>query len=207
MESQQTEDIKIQGDMIDEDRCRFTVSRSVFPAGGSVQYNDREMAKDNPLAEKLFSLDGVTAVLLAGSTVTVSKNGSEPWPVFGKKIGQTIRAYLNEQNRTASAAPVAPKGEETPEETEIRGKVQDVLEKQINPAVRSHGGVVDLLDVKGNTVYIKMGGGCQGCGMASATLKNGIEKAIRETVPQVGDILDITDHASGKNPYYAPSTK
>lgn len=207
MEQKQSEEILIQGDMIDEERCRFNVSRSVFPVGGSVQYNDREMAKDNPLAEKIFNLDGVTAVMLEGSTVTVSKNGSEPWTDFGKKIGQTIRTHLNEQDVTPAAAAVTPKAEETPAETEIRGRVQAVLDKQINPAVQSHGGLVDILDVKGTTVYIRMGGGCQGCGMASATLKNGIEKAIRETIPEVGEILDITDHASGRNPYYAPSTK
>ncbi len=207
MEQKQSEEIRIQGDMIDEERCRFTVSRSVFPAGGSVQYNDPEMAKDNPLAEKLFDLEGVTAVMLAGSAVTVSKNGSEPWPEFGKKIGKTIRTYLNAQVEATSTAAVTPKAEETPAETELRGRVQEVLDKQINPAVQSHGGMVDLLDVKGNTVYIRMGGGCQGCGMAAATLKNGIEKAIRDTISDVGEILDITDHASGRNPYYAPSTK
>ena len=64
-----------------------------------------------------------------------------------------------------------------------------------------------LLDVNNNTVFLEFGGGCQGCGMVSVTLKYGVERAIRDEVPEVGDILDTTDHASGRNPYYAPSTK
>ena len=73
--------------------------------------------------------------------------------------------------------------------------------------VAAHGGHVSLLGVKGNTVYLKLGGGCQGCGQADVTLKQGIETAIRLAAPEVGDILDSTDHASGRNPYYTPSAK
>ena len=88
---------------------------------------------------------------------------------------------------------------------QIRHVVQQVLDTQINPMVAQHGGVIHLLDVKDNTVFIEMGGGCQGCAMSKATLKNGVERLIREFVPEVGDILDVTDHASGRNPYYAAS--
>jgi Fe/S biogenesis protein NfuA len=85
--------------------------------------------------------------------------------------------------------------------------VQHVLNTQINPSVAGHGGVVRLIDVKDNVVFIQMGGGCQGCGMANVTLKQGVEVAIRAAVPEVGDILDTTDHAAGRNPFYAPSKK
>jgi Fe-S cluster biogenesis protein NfuA len=73
----------------------------------------------------------------------------------------------------------------------------------INPAVAAHGGVVELIDVQRNDVFLRMGGGCQGCGMASMTLRQGVESAIRRTVPEVGAIMDTTDHAAGRNPYYA----
>ena len=66
----------------------------------------------------------------------------------------------------------------------------------------SQGGIID---VKKNEVFIRMGGGCQGCGMADVTLKQGVEKSIRQAVPQIGAIMDTTDHATGRNPYYAPS--
>ena len=80
--------------------------------------------------------------------------------------------------------------------------VQDVLTSQINPGVASHGGMVQLLEVKDNVAYIEMGGGCVGCGMADVTLKQGIEVSIKATVPEIVAIVDTTDHASGTNPYY-----
>ena len=83
--------------------------------------------------------------------------------------------------------------------------VQEVIDKQINPAVAAHGGSVSLLDVKDDIAYIALGGGCQGCGMADVTLKQGIEVAIKEAVPEIKQILDTTDHGSGTNPFYEPS--
>ena len=80
-----------------------------------------------------------------------------------------------------------------------------MLDTAINPAVAGHGGMVSLLDVKDNTVYLQMGGGCQGCGMADVTLRQGVERMIREEVPEVLEIIDLTDHAAGQNPYYTAS--
>ena len=80
--------------------------------------------------------------------------------------------------------------------------VQDVLTKQINPGVASHGGEVQLLEVKDKVAYIELGGGCVGCGMVDVTLKQGIEVAIKESVPEIEAIVDTTDHASATNPYY-----
>lgn len=84
-------------------------------------------------------------------------------------------------------------------------RVQTVLDHEINPSVASHGGFVTLLDVQDNKAFIRLGGGCQGCGMADVTLKQGIEVAIRHAVPEIVEVLDTTDHASGSNPYYQPA--
>jgi len=83
-------------------------------------------------------------------------------------------------------------------------KVQELLESTINPAVAGHGGFVQLIEVKDNKVYVQMGGGCQGCGAADITLKAGIERLIKEEIPEIEEVLDTTDHASGENPYYTP---
>ena len=90
---------------------------------------------------------------------------------------------------------------------EIREKVQNLIENAINPAIAGHGGFVDLLDVKDKVVYLAMGGGCQGCGMASVTLSQGIEVAILDMVPEITEVIDVTDHASGTNPYYEAAKK
>lgn len=83
--------------------------------------------------------------------------------------------------------------------------VQHVLDTEINPGVASHGGHVSLLEVKDGKAYVALGGGCQGCGMANVTLKQGIEVAIQRAVPEILQVLDTTDHASGANPYYQPA--
>jgi len=84
-------------------------------------------------------------------------------------------------------------------------EIQALIDSQINPGVASHGGFVELLDVKDSKVFVRMGGGCQGCGMASVTLKQGVEVLIRQNFPQISDVVDTTDHAGGDNPYYQPS--
>ena len=90
--------------------------------------------------------------------------------------------------------------------TEPKAKaIQEVIDTQINPGVASHGGFVTLLDVKEDTAYIALGGGCQGCGMANVTLKQGIEVLIKQAVPEITQVVDTTDHAGGTNPYYQPS--
>lgn len=84
-------------------------------------------------------------------------------------------------------------------------KVQRVLDTQVNPAVRGHGGVVSLVDVREDIAYLRFGGGCQGCGMVDVTLKQGVEVMLKEAVPEIKGVMDITDHAKGTNPYYQPS--
>ena len=84
-------------------------------------------------------------------------------------------------------------------------KVQKVIEERINPGVASHGGWVELLGVKDDTVFLKLGGGCQGCGMVDVTLKQGIEVMLKEEIPDIARVIDQTDHAGGQNPYYQPS--
>lgn len=80
--------------------------------------------------------------------------------------------------------------------------IQELFDSQINPMVASHGGHVELVSVEDNVVYIEFGGGCQGCGMANATLSQGVEQVIREAFPEIRAIVDTTNHAAGTNPYY-----
>ncbi|MDP6088454.1 MAG: NifU family protein [Nitrospinota bacterium] len=87
----------------------------------------------------------------------------------------------------------------------IAEKIQSVIDEKINPAIASHGGQVSLMDVQENKVYLQFGGGCQGCGMVDVTLKQGVEVMIKEAIPEIDQVLDITDHAEGENPYYQTS--
>lgn len=80
--------------------------------------------------------------------------------------------------------------------------IQDVLDSKVNPGISSHGGFVSLVEYKEDTAYIAFGGGCQGCGLVDVTLKQGVEVMILESVPEVQNIVDLTDHASGDQPFY-----
>jgi Fe/S biogenesis protein NfuA len=88
---------------------------------------------------------------------------------------------------------------------ELAARVQSVLDQQINPGVGMHGGRVQLMEVKDGAALIRFDGGCVGCGLSKVTLKQGVDRTLREAFPELKQIVDITDHASGTNPYYKPS--
>ncbi len=85
----------------------------------------------------------------------------------------------------------------TPEE-----KVRQLLDQQINPAIAMHGGIAHLVSVEGSTANLELGGGCQGCGLAAVTLRQGIERAILGAVPEITEVVDVTNHELGENPYF-----
>jgi NFU1 iron-sulfur cluster scaffold homolog, mitochondrial len=193
-------DISIVGEpTINPATCKFTVDRPVY-AGGSAYFANRNAAENSPLAKRIFDISAVENILIAENQVTVSKSGFDAWPAIGKQIGEKIREHI----RSNEPAVAAEFDSAMPPEAEIRRKVQELLENEINPALGMHGGFVELMDVRKNSVFLKLGGGCQGCGSAKMTLKFGIERVIRERIPEVGEILDTTDHAAGRNPYYQP---
>lgn len=90
---------------------------------------------------------------------------------------------------------------------EVAQRVLTVLETQVNPSIAAHGGRADLVAVEDGTAYLRLSGGCQGCGLASVTLTQGISVAISDSVPEVTSVVDVTDHQSGTNPYYEPAKK
>ncbi len=195
-------EISITGEPISDAMCQFTVDRPVYP-DKSFAFLSKEVAEGSPLAQRLFEIDGISKVVISHDQITINKSAGADWPVIGKSIGAAIRAHLATGDPAVSDAA----WDNVPSSEEIRERVQQVLDTEINPSVAAHGGVVGVIDVQDNRVFIQMGGGCQGCGQADVTLKLGIENAIRAAVPGVGDILDVTDHAAGRNPYYTPSKK
>ena len=194
-------DLRITAQPVDDSRCRFVLSESLLD--GARHFGSAQAAAGSPLAEALFAVAGVTEVLVSGGTVTVTKDGPAPWQVTGKEIGAAIRKVL-----ASGAAPVAAAGPAaSADDDALYARVADLFESDINPAVARHGGFVELLDVQDGIVMLRMGGGCQGCGMADVTLRQGIERALRHEVPEIAGIVDVTDHSSGSNPYVTASKK
>ncbi len=83
----------------------------------------------------------------------------------------------------------------------MRRKIEELFDNEVRPALAGHGGNIELVDVEDNKVYVKLTGGCQGCAGARATLKAGVERIIREAYPEITEVVDLTSHGSGENPF------
>ena len=191
------QDIAIRGEPITDAMCRFTVDRPVYP-GKAFFFANAEQAEGSAFAERIFAIEGVKSVLVSDSQVTVHKTGMAEWPVIGKQIGDAIRGFLGSGETVVDEEVL----QNLPSADTIREGVQRVIDQEINPSVAGHGGVVRLIDVVDNVVYIQMGGGCQGCAMSQATLTEGIQRAILEAIPEITEVVDATDHAAGDNPFF-----
>ena len=194
------QDIRITAEVSQEnpESCKFTVDQVVLP-DGCARFSDKNSAQGSPLAQRLLSVPGVVSLDIYGKTVMVRKQGQDPWRSVGPLIGAAIREHL----RSGQPAVTPETLRNRPEEEKLKSAIDRILREQINPAVASHGGAISLLDVHGNTVFLQMSGGCQGCASASVTLREGIERSLHEAVPGVGEIVDVSDHAAGTNPYYS----
>ena len=90
---------------------------------------------------------------------------------------------------------------------DVAQRVIQVLDQQVNPAIAGHGGRAELVAIEQGTAYLRLGGGCQGCAMATVTLSQGIERSIIQAVPEITNVVDVTDHQSGTNPYFEAAKK
>ncbi len=134
-----------------------------------------------------------------GGTVNLRLQGS----AYGmlSQIDGMLRHYVPEIEVVQDVMDARPKPGLA---TEAGKAIRRLLDERINPQVAGHGGHIALVDVQDDTVYIRLEGGCQGCGMADVTLKQGVATEIQAIVPAITSVLDVTDHAGGTNPYYQP---
>ena len=198
-------DLTITAEPIDHDRCKFIVSQPVH-AGGVRRFASTTEAAGSPLAEAIFAIPaaGVVEVIVSGNLVTVVKRGPTPWTAIGKSVGAAIRAAL--ATTAPAVTPREPAATSTDDDV-LYEQVAELFQTKVNPMVARHGGAVELIDVQDGVVMLRMGGGCQGCGMADVTLRQGIEAMLRQHAPEVKGLVDVTDHSSGSNPYFAAAKK
>ena len=192
--------IRAETSIADPGSCKFTVSKMVHP-GGPFFFDNPDQAAGSPLIERLFALAGVAYVLVAGNVVTIGKKESALWDGLSSEVGAVIRTQLLTGVRAILEAPrPSPTGNRN--DDEIRDVVQDLLDHETNPSIASHGGKISIVEVKDRKLYIEMSGGCQGCAASQVTLRQGFELMVRRVAPEVVDIIDATDHASGTKPFY-----
>ena len=166
--------------------------------GGRFRYDMWFQRTDEAAADaSIVALDGVSVVIpaasvakLQGATLDLAADGS------GMVL---LNPNEPQASGPAAGAPVPPTADLS---SPLAQRVQQVIEEKVNPSIASHGGFAQLVAVEGDTVWLMMGGGCQGCAMSKATLRQGIEVAIKEAVPEILHVVDVTDHQSGDSPYY-----
>ena len=143
---------------------------------------------------------------VAGRSVSVGWNASA---ISGEYLSAAsfmgIAGMVMQNPNSPALKPVGADLPELDRDNPVVVKILTVLEQSVNPAIAAHGGRADLVAIEDDVAYLRLSGGCQGCGMAAATLREGIEVAILEAVPEITRVADVTDHANGANPYYTAS--
>ena len=192
--------IRAETSLADPDTCKFTVSRSLYP-GGPFFFDNQERAAGSPLGERLFALAGVANVLIAENVVTIGKEPSASWSGLKAAIGTVIRTQLltGVPAILEMAACASTQGRS---DAELGVVVQQLLDKEVNRSIANHGGKISLVDVREGKLFISMSGGCQGCASSQVTLRQGFEVMVKRVAPEIVEIVDATDHAAGKQPFY-----
>ena len=192
--------IRAESSPADPHSLRLVVERDV-QAGAGASFSSAAAAQGAPLALSLFAISGVEKIDVAGAVVAVTKTADSDWSVLKPQIAQAIRDSMARFSAPLGNAAKALGVART--DDEIRSAVQEVLDRQANPAIASHGGHVSVTNVRDGVVSMLMSGGCQGCASSAATLRGGVENMIRAAVPEVLEIIDVTDHAAGATPFYS----
>lgn len=197
------DDIRIRGEFTpDPNICRFVVSKQVFEDDWTFQFRDPADAPGSSLIAALFAVEGVKDIRILKDTFTITKDSPDPWPKLAAKLIPVLKNQLSSGDEVL-AADRRDELQHAPLDEKIADTITQVLETSINPALSSHGGWVKLSHIDGQDVYVEMGGGCQGCASSRATMKFGVERAIKDTAPNVRNVIDVTDHEAGTNPYYS----
>jgi Fe/S biogenesis protein NfuA len=140
---------------------------------------------------------GGFTVLLAGDDAPVLDDAVVDFVERVNESGFEVRTKAGAPlaNGKSASASASPQGE-------IADRVRELLDGQVNPGIAAHGGVIKLVDVRGTEIYLEMSGGCQGCAMSRMTLRQGVERMLRQSIPEITAVHDVTDHESGANPYF-----
>ena len=190
------QEIRIRGEpTADPQKCRFVLEAEVL-SRSPVSFDKESDTSKAPLAEKLLALPYIAGVSISGSAVTLTGDNVESWPAIGKEIGGVIREQIK------SGEPAVEEEIMDIGDADLFTQVNLLIKNDVNPSIAAHGGIITLHSVNDGKAFVTMGGGCQGCTASSITLKQGVESYIVAKVDGVNEIVDMTDHSEGENPYY-----
>ncbi|OQW49072.1 MAG: hypothetical protein A4S09_12665 [Proteobacteria bacterium SG_bin7] len=193
------QEIIIRWEIRDNQTCSYFLNKKI--SKNEVLYTDSLSANRSPLAAKIFGFPWTKSVELKPDQVNILKHDWVEWEVLAEPLAGLIKEHLNEKLQRGNI-------EENPEIKDheihhpLAEQISILIDNEINPAVAAHGGYIRLMNVKDDKVFISMEGGCQGCAQSQATLKEGVVTTIQKYFPQIQDVVDVTNHAQGENPYF-----
>lgn len=197
------EPIRIRGQLLpDPNSCAFHVDFALVEDDWTVVCRRGEDSAGSALIDSLLEVEGICGVQVRQHTITLWKDVSDSWQQLAARVVPAIQGALGQSDRPAISEQAVSAVKEASLE-DIQPTVEQLFDRQINPALSRHGGFARVVRVEERDVFIEMGGGCQGCAASKATLRHGIESAIRQVLPQVREVVDVTDHAAGENPFYS----
>ncbi len=167
---------------------KFVVNRQ-FMDRGAANFTAANQTEKSPLAKKLFSISGVSAVMIGTTFVTITKSAEGDWDVLAEQVPDTIQSHLQSGAPALSTEWQAPTS--TGDETEIEKKIKEILDNEIRPAVAMDGGDIVFARYDEGVVYLQLQGACSSCPSSIATLKMGVEARLKEVIPEVKEVVQV----------------
>ncbi len=192
--------IRAETSLADPDTCKFIVSRPLHP-GGPFFFGNKERATGSPLAVRLLALPVVANVLIAENVLILCKEPIASWSGLEAAIGMAIRTQLM-TGVPAILEMYVYTGTTGRSDAELHTAIQELLDKEVNRSIANHGGKISIVEVRQGKLFITMSGGCQGCASSQVTLRQGFEVMLKRVAPEIEEIVDTTNHAAGKQPFY-----
>lgn len=189
--------IRAQASPRDPQTMRFILDLPIPPGTASLFDGPLDTA---PLSVALFAIDGVQRVKVTGETILVTCAPDASWQALKAPVAKAIRRVLDATDQPLGEARVDPVTMAS--DTALLARVNEVLDQKANPSIAKHRGRVSAESVEQGVVYLRMSGGCHGCASAALTLRQGVEQILRTDLPEIREIVDVTDHASGEDPFY-----
>lgn len=170
---------------------KYSVNRELLERGAANFTRKEDAQARSPLAFKLFEISGIAAVMIGKNFITVTKTEEGDWDTVHKSASTLIEQHLSKGevvlNAEAQSADAGHKGGTS----EIEGKIRQILDNEIRPAVAMDGGDITFDKFENGVVYLYMQGSCAGCPSSTMTLKMGIETRLREAIPEVQEVVSI----------------
>jgi Fe/S biogenesis protein NfuA len=190
----------MEGHYAEDPALRIALAGGSSPLAPEFEFSLVE-ADDREADDAVVDGGGFPVYLASGASESI-EGGTIDYVVRPHEAGFEVR---KPPAGAPQAAPERGEAPSAPPTGPVAERVQHVIEPRINPGIAMHGGRITLVDVQDSVVFLQMSGGCQGCGMAQVTLKQGVERMIKDAVPEITEIRDVTDHGAGTNPYFQAS--